>query len=56
LSFKNAIKYVLRQDPDVIMIGEMQDYETIQIAITSAETGHLVLGTMHTSGSTETIG
>ncbi len=56
LSFKNALKYALRQDPDVILIGEMRDYETIGIAITSAETGHLVFGTLHTSSAAQTIG
>jgi len=55
LSFKNALKYALRQDPDVILIGEMRDYETIGIAITSAETGHLVFGTLHTSNASQTI-
>ncbi len=55
LSFKNALKYALRQDPDVILIGEMRDYETIGIAITSAETGHLVLGTLHTSSAASTV-
>jgi len=55
LSFKNALKYALRQDPDVIMIGEMRDYETIGIALTSAETGHLVFGTLHTSSAAKTI-
>ena len=56
LSYKKALKYALRQDPDVILIGEMRDYETIGIALTAAETGHLVLGTLHTSGATQTIG
>jgi twitching motility protein PilT len=56
LSFKNALKYALRQDPDVILIGEMRDYETIGIAITSAETGHLVFGTLHTSSAAQTVG
>jgi twitching motility protein PilT len=56
LSFNNALKYALRQDPDVILIGEMRDYETIGIAITSAETGHLVLGTLHTSSAAQTVG
>ena len=56
LSFKNALKYALRQDPDVILIGEMRDYETIGIAITSAETGHLVLGTLHTASAAQTVG
>jgi len=55
LSFKNALKYALRQDPDVILIGEMRDYETIGIALTSAETGHLVLGTLHTSSAAATV-
>jgi twitching motility protein PilT len=56
LSFKNALKTALRQDPDVILIGEMRDYETIGIAITSAETGHLVFGTLHTQSAAQTIG
>jgi twitching motility protein PilT len=56
LSFKNALKYALRQDPDVILIGEMRDFETIGIAITSAETGHLVFGTLHTSSAAQTVG
>ncbi|MCH8332568.1 type IV pilus twitching motility protein PilT [Candidatus Sumerlaeota bacterium] len=56
LSFKNALKYALRQDPDVILIGEMRDYVTIGIAITSAETGHLVFGTLHTSSASQTVG
>ena len=55
LSFKNALKYALRQDPDVILIGEMRDYETIGIAITSAETGHLVFGTLHASSAASTV-
>ncbi|MGE5754415.1 MAG: type IV pilus twitching motility protein PilT [Planctomycetaceae bacterium] len=55
LSFANALKYALRQDPDVILIGEMRDYETIGIAITSAETGHLVFGTLHTSSAAQTV-
>ncbi len=55
LSFKNALKYALRQDPDVILIGEMRDHETIGIAITSAETGHLVFGTLHTSSAASTV-
>ncbi|MBU1339648.1 MAG: type IV pilus twitching motility protein PilT [Acidobacteria bacterium] len=55
LSFKNALKYALRQDPDVILIGEMRDYETIRIAITSAETGQLVFGTLHTASAAKTI-
>jgi twitching motility protein PilT len=56
LSFQNALKHALRQDPDVILIGEMRDYETIGIAITSAETGHLVFGTLHTQSASQTIG
>ena len=54
-SFSAALKYILRQDPDVVMIGEMRDLETIQSAITVAETGHLVLATLHTNTSTQTI-
>ena len=54
-SFKNALKYVLRQDPDVILIGEMRDYETIGAALTAAETGHLVLATLHTNDAVQTI-
>lgn len=54
-SFKDALKYVLRQDPDVILIGELRDLETISAAITAAETGHLVFGTLHTIGGPETI-
>lgn len=55
LSFQHALKYILRQDPDVVMIGEMRDLETIQSAIKVAETGHLVLATLHTNTSTQTI-
>lgn len=55
LSFKEALKHVFRQDPDIILIGEMRDLETIQIAITAAETGHLVFGTLHTPDATQTI-
>lgn len=55
LSFANALKYVLRQDPDVILIGEMRDLETVQLAITAAETGHLVLGTLHTTDAVQTV-
>ena len=55
LSFRNALKYALRQDPDIILIGEMRDCETIEIALTSAETGHLVMGTLHTSSCSQTI-
>jgi twitching motility protein PilT len=55
MSFRNALKYSLRQDPDVILIGELRDPETVSIAITSAETGHLVFGTLHTSSAAQTI-
>ena len=54
-SFSDALKYVLRQDPDVILIGEMRDLETVQAALTAAETGHLVLTTLHTSDATQTV-
>ena len=55
LSFKDALKHVLRQDPDVIMVGEMRDLETIATTITLAETGHLVLATLHTHNAGQTI-
>lgn len=55
LSFLNALKYVLRQDPDVIMVGEMRDLETISAAITAAETGHLVFSTLHTVDVVQTV-
>ncbi len=55
LSFANALKHVLRQDPDVILVGEMRDLETISMAITAAETGHLVFSTLHTSSAPQTI-
>lgn len=54
-SFRNALKYVLRQDPDVIQIGELRDWETISSALTAAETGHLVLATLHTNDAVQTI-
>ena len=54
-SFASALKAALREDPDVIYIGEMRDLETIQLAITAAETGHLVLGTLHTSSAGKTV-
>lgn len=54
-SFSAALKRVLRQDPDVILVGEMRDLETISAAITAAETGHLVLATLHTTGGPETV-
>src|SRR5438105_15167714 len=54
-SFAEALRGALRQDPDVILVGEMRDLETIQTALTAAETGHLVLSTLHTLDATETI-
>lgn len=54
-SFANALKHVLRQDPDVILVGEMRDLETIHTAITAAETGHLVFGTLHTQDAPQSI-
>lgn len=54
-SFANALRAALREDPDVIMIGEMRDQETISTALTAAETGHLVFGTLHTMGAAKTI-
>jgi twitching motility protein PilT len=55
LTFRNALKFALRQDPDVILIGEMRDYDTIAVAISAAETGHLVLGTLHTTNAAQTV-
>ncbi|WP_035587021.1 type IV pilus twitching motility protein PilT [Hippea jasoniae] len=55
LSFASALKHILRQDPDVILVGEMRDLETIQAALTVAETGHLVFATLHTNSAPETI-
>lgn len=55
MSFASALKYALRQDPNVIMVGEMRDLETISAALTAAETGHLVLSTLHTSTAADTI-
>ena len=54
-SFARALKSALREDPDVILVGEMRDLETIQLALTAAETGHLVMGTLHTSSAAKTI-
>ena len=54
-TFSSALRAALREDPDVIYIGEMRDLETIQLAITAAETGHLVLGTLHTSSAAKTV-
>lgn len=53
--FNYALRSGLRENPDVILVGEMRDYETIQLAITAAETGHLVLGTLHTTGAAQTV-
>ena len=55
LSFNNALRAALREDPDVILVGELRDLETIRLAITAAETGHLVFGTLHTSSAAKTI-
>ena len=54
-SFENALRSALREDPDVILVGEMRDLETIRLALTAAETGHLVFGTLHTSSAAKTI-
>jgi twitching motility protein PilT len=54
-SFGNALKHVLRQDPDIILVGEMRDLETISVALTAAETGHLVFATLHTQDAAQTI-
>jgi len=54
-SFRNALKYILRQDPDIVMIGEMRDLETIEAALITAETGHLVFATLHTNSCVQTI-
>ena len=55
LSYQNALRAALREDPDVILVGEMRDFETISVAITAAETGHLVLSTLHTIGAASTV-
>jgi len=55
LSFNNALRSALREDPDVVLVGEMRDLETIRLALTAAETGHLVFGTLHTSSAAKTI-
>jgi twitching motility protein PilT len=55
VSFKSALRYVLRQDPDVVLIGEMRDLETIEAALTVSETGHLTLATLHTNSAVQTI-
>jgi twitching motility protein PilT len=54
-SFASALKAALREDPDIILVGEMRDLETIELAITAAETGHLVFGTLHTSSAAKTV-
>ncbi|HEY3489714.1 MAG TPA: type IV pilus twitching motility protein PilT [Candidatus Deferrimicrobiaceae bacterium] len=54
-SFKKALKYILRQDPDIVLVGEMRDLETIEAALTVAETGHLVFATLHTNSCVQTI-
>jgi len=54
-SFANALRAALREDPDVVLVGEMRDLETIQLAISAAETGHLVFGTLHTSSAAQTV-
>src|SRR5665647_3502526 len=55
LSFASALKHVLRQDPDIILVGEMRDLETISVALTAAETGHLVFATLHTQDAAQTV-
>ncbi len=55
MSFNNALRAALREDPDVVLVGEMRDLETIRLALTAAETGHLVFGTLHTSSAPKTI-
>ncbi|MDA8360420.1 MAG: type IV pilus twitching motility protein PilT [Gammaproteobacteria bacterium] len=55
LSFENALRSALREDPDVVLVGELRDLETIRLALTAAETGHLVFGTLHTSSAAKTI-
>lgn len=55
VSFKKALKYVLRQDPDVVLVGEMRDLETVEAALTIGETGHLAFGTLHTNSAVQTI-
>jgi len=54
-SFANALKSALREDPDIILLGELRDLETIQLALTAAETGHVVFGTLHTSSAMQTV-
>ena len=54
-SFKNALRAALREDPDIVLLGEMRDLETVEIALETAETGHLVLSTLHTNNASQTI-
>jgi twitching motility protein PilT len=54
-SFNNALRAALREDPDIVLVGELRDLETIQLALTAAETGHLVFGTLHTSSAPKTV-
>ncbi|MBN1883782.1 MAG: PilT/PilU family type 4a pilus ATPase [Deltaproteobacteria bacterium] len=54
-SFKSALKYILRQDPDIVLVGEIRDLETIEAALTTAETGHIVFATLHTNNAVQTI-
>jgi twitching motility protein PilT len=54
-SFSNALRAALREDPDIVLVGEMRDLETIHLAVTAAETGHLVMGTLHTSSAAQTV-
>ncbi|MFX7845490.1 ATPase, T2SS/T4P/T4SS family, partial [Acinetobacter baumannii] len=54
-SFASALRSALREDPDVILVGEMRDYETISAAVAAAETGHLVLSTLHTTSAAQTV-
>ena len=55
MSFKDALRSALREDPDVILVGELRDLETVSLALTAAETGHLVFATLHTSGAANTV-
>jgi twitching motility protein PilT len=55
MSFANALRSALREDPDAVLVGEMRDLETIRLALTAAETGHLVFGTLHTSSAAKTV-
>ena len=55
VTFATGLRSLLRQDPDVILVGEMRDLETIRLALTAAETGHLVFGTLHTSSAAKTV-